>query len=132
MAIASSLISIEQMVSNHGDKVSGVSFYWIYSYTSILLVIYHRSRNFRGKKLSYDKFSCKRNFVGMTPYRISVKLLIVRANFRKINFCSHHRLQKYFYNANFQIYGSITHAYCRCGCGLGISIRWLCGEISIS
>ena len=34
-------------------------------------------------------------------------MLIVHTNFRKINFRSHHRLRKYFYNKNFQIYGSI-------------------------
>ena len=28
--------------------------------------------NFRKKKLSYDKFSCKKFFVGTTSYRISV------------------------------------------------------------
>ena len=33
---------------------------------------YRRSGNFRVKKLSYDKYSCKKNFVGTTPYRISV------------------------------------------------------------
>ena len=31
--------------------------------------------------------------------------LIVHANFRKINFRSRHRLRKYFYIENFQIYG---------------------------
>ena len=60
---------------------------------------YRRSGNFRVKKLSYDKFSCKKNFVETTPS------LIVHVNFRKINFRSRHRLQKYFYNENFQIYG---------------------------
>ena len=34
--------------------------------------IYRRSGNFRVKKLSYDKFSCKNIFVGTTPYRIIV------------------------------------------------------------
>ena len=34
--------------------------------------MYSRSGNFRVKKLSYDKFSCKEIFVGTTPYRISV------------------------------------------------------------
>ena len=33
---------------------------------------YRRSGNFRVKKLSYDKFSCKKMFVGTTPYRISI------------------------------------------------------------
>ena len=33
---------------------------------------YRRSGNFRVRKLSYDKFSCKNIFVGTTPYRISV------------------------------------------------------------
>ena len=33
---------------------------------------YSRSGNFRIKKLSYDKFLCKKVFVGMTPYRISI------------------------------------------------------------
>ena len=33
---------------------------------------YRRSGNFRIKKLSYDKFSCKEIFVGTTPYRVSV------------------------------------------------------------
>ena len=32
----------------------------------------YRSGNFRVKKLSYDKFSCKKIFVGTTPYCISV------------------------------------------------------------
>ena len=32
--------------------------------------------------------------------------LIVCTNFHKINFCSCHRLRKYFYNENFQIYGN--------------------------
>ena len=32
--------------------------------------------------------------------------LIVRANFRKINFCNCHRLRKYYHNENFQIYGT--------------------------
>ena len=35
-------------------------------------VIYRRSGNFRVRKLLYDKFSCKKFFVGTTPYRISV------------------------------------------------------------
>ena len=34
--------------------------------------LYRRSGNFRVKKLSYDKFSCKKIFVGTTPYHISV------------------------------------------------------------
>ena len=33
---------------------------------------YRRSGNFRVKKLLYDKFSCKKIFVGMTPYCISI------------------------------------------------------------
>ena len=33
---------------------------------------YRRSGNFRVKKLSYDKFLCKKIFVGMTPFRISI------------------------------------------------------------
>ena len=33
---------------------------------------YRRSGNFRVKKLSYDKFSCKNIFVGTTPYRTSI------------------------------------------------------------
>ena len=33
---------------------------------------YHRSSNFRVQKLSYDKFSCKKIFVGTIPYRVSV------------------------------------------------------------
>ena len=33
---------------------------------------YRRSGNFRVKKLSYDKFSCKFFFVGTTPFCISV------------------------------------------------------------
>ena len=36
------------------------------------IILYRRSGNFRVKKLSYDKFSCKKIFVGTTPYRISV------------------------------------------------------------
>ena len=63
---------------------------------------YCRSGNFRAKKLSYDKFSCKKNFIGTT---LTMLALIVRTNFRKINFRSRHRLQKYFYNKYFQIYG---------------------------
>ena len=34
--------------------------------------VYCRSGNFRVEKLSYDKFSCKKNFIGTTPYRISI------------------------------------------------------------
>ena len=30
--------------------------------------IYHRSRNFRVKKLLYDKYLCKKIFVGTTPF----------------------------------------------------------------
>ena len=48
------------MTSEHGNE------YFIYSDG-----IYRRSGNFRVKKLSYDKFSCKKIFVGTTPYRIS-------------------------------------------------------------
>ena len=33
-------------------------------------------------------------------------MLIVHANFRKINFRSHQQLRKYFYNEIFQIYGT--------------------------
>ena len=33
---------------------------------------YCRSGNFRVKKLLYDKFSCKKIFVGTTPYHISI------------------------------------------------------------
>ena len=33
---------------------------------------YRRSENFCVKKLSYDKFLCKKIFVGTIPYRISV------------------------------------------------------------
>ena len=33
---------------------------------------YRRSGKFHVKKLSYDKFSCKKIFIGTTPYRISV------------------------------------------------------------
>ena len=33
-------------------------------------------------------------------------MLIVHANFRKINFRSRHQPRKYFYNENFQIYGN--------------------------
>ena len=37
---------------------------------------------------------------------------MVHANLRKINFRSRHRLWKYFYNENFQIYGMYhTHEY---------------------
>ena len=48
-----------------------------------VLTDYCRSGNFRVKKLSYDKFSCKKNFVGTTPYRISVNsaLIFVRLIF---------------------------------------------------
>ena len=60
---------------------------------------YRRSGNFCVKKLSYDKFSCKKNFV------LTALALIVRTNFHKINFRSCHRLRKYSYNENFQIYG---------------------------
>ena len=38
----------------------------------LAFTVYHRSGNFRVKKLSYDKFSCKKIFEGMTPYHISV------------------------------------------------------------
>ena len=38
----------------------------------VYVYMYRRSGNFRVKKLSYDKFSCKIIFVGTTPYRISV------------------------------------------------------------
>ena len=69
------------------------------------LLNYRRSGNFRVQKLSYDKFSCKNIFVGTTPYRISVN------NFRKINFRSRHRLRKYFYNENFQIYGISSYHF---------------------
>ena len=51
---------------------------------------YRRSGNFRVKKLSYDKFSCKKIFVGTTPL-VTALALIVHANFRKINFRSRHR-----------------------------------------
>ena len=37
-----------------------------------MILLYHRSGNFCVKKLSYDKFSYKKMFVRMTPYRISV------------------------------------------------------------
>ena len=33
---------------------------------------YRRSGNFRVKKLPYNKFSCKKFFVGSTPYHVSV------------------------------------------------------------
>ena len=33
---------------------------------------YRRSGNFRAKKLTYNKFSCKKIFIGTTPYRVSV------------------------------------------------------------
>ena len=33
---------------------------------------YRRSGNFRVKKLLYDKFACKKIFVGTTSYRISI------------------------------------------------------------
>ena len=33
---------------------------------------YRRSGNFRVKKLSYNKFSCKKFFAGTTPYRINI------------------------------------------------------------
>ena len=39
-----------------------------------LIATYCRFGNFRVKKLSYDKFSCKKIFVGMTPYRIIVNI----------------------------------------------------------
>ena len=38
----------------------------------LLCIKYHRSGIFRVKKLLYDKFSCKKIFVGTTPYHISV------------------------------------------------------------
>ena len=38
----------------------------------MIVLIYRRSGNFRIKKLSYNKYSCKKFFVGTTPYRISV------------------------------------------------------------
>ena len=64
---------------------------------------YRRSGNFRVKKLSYDKFSCKK----ISQERpLTALALIVHANFCKINFRSCHRLRKYFYNENFQIYGT--------------------------
>ena len=34
--------------------------------------LYHRFGNFCVKKLSYEKFSCKKFFVGTTPYCTSV------------------------------------------------------------
>ena len=36
--------------------------------------LYRRFGNFRVKKLSYDKFSCKKNFVGTIPYCIGVNI----------------------------------------------------------
>ena len=43
-----------------------------FTHTHVHSGIYRRSGNFRVKKLSYDKFSCKKIFVGTTPYRISI------------------------------------------------------------
>ena len=63
--------------------------------------MHRRSGNFRVKKLSYDKFSCKHFFVGTTPYRI------VHFNFRKINFLSRHRLYENIFtneNSRFTVY----------------------------
>ena len=37
----------------------------------MMMYMYRRSGNFCVKKLLYDKFSCKKIFVGMTPYRVS-------------------------------------------------------------
>ena len=51
--------------------------------------------NFRVKKFSQER-------------PLTALALIVRTNFRKINFRSRHRLRKYFYNENFQIYSTST------------------------
>ena len=63
---------------------------------------YSRSGNFRVNfrmiNFRVKKFSQERPLTALA--------LIVRTNFRKINFRSHHRLRKYFYNENFQIYGT--------------------------
>ena len=48
-----------------------------------------------------------KNFSQERP--LTALALIVHANFRKINFRSRHRLQKYFYNENFQIYGILIN-----------------------
>ena len=50
-------------------------------------------------KLPYDKFSQEPSLATLT--------LIVRMRFHKINFHNCHKLQTYFYNENFQIYGDI-------------------------
>ena len=42
------------------------------TWAKIYSMKYRRSGNFHAKKLSYDKFSSKKIFVGMTPYRISI------------------------------------------------------------
>ena len=52
---------------------------------------------------------CVKQFSQERP--LTALALIVHANFRKINFRSRHRLRKYFYNENFQIYGNcLFHA----------------------
>ena len=33
---------------------------------------YRRSGNFHAKELLYDKFSCRKFFIGMTPYYVNV------------------------------------------------------------
>ena len=43
----------------------------------------------------------------MTPYRVSPNSTVC-TNFRTINFRSRHRLRKYFFNENFQIYGILV------------------------
>ena len=43
-----------------------------HSQLGMSLELYRRSGNFRVKKLSYDKFSCKNFFVGTTFYHVNV------------------------------------------------------------
>ena len=38
------------------------------------MYMYRRSGNFRVKKLWYDKVSCKKIFIGTTPYRVSTNI----------------------------------------------------------
>ena len=53
----------------------GVSGRWTcgwWNKCSSILVIYRRSGNFRVKKLSYNILTCRKVFVGTTPYCVSV------------------------------------------------------------
>ena len=58
---------------NPGPLDQGSLLLLLFSITkSSYCVLYRRSGNFRVKKLSYDKFLCKKIFIGMIPYCIIV------------------------------------------------------------